>query len=106
MEAGGAEGGVAVGCGGPLPLFRMVRVCWVVLLRWGPSKACGPFVGVGVGVACQGLGPFDGGDPDALVSCTPARPPEDELHDGLVDAFYLGGEGPEGLDGEGGLALV
>ena len=36
-ESGGAEGGVAGWCGGLFPLFRMVRVCWVVLLRWGSS---------------------------------------------------------------------
>ena len=38
-EAGGAEGGVSVGCGGLFPLFREVRVSRVVLLRWGSSKA-------------------------------------------------------------------
>ena len=36
-EAGGAEGGVAGWCGNLFPLFRVVRVCWVVLLRWGSS---------------------------------------------------------------------
>ena len=36
-EAGGAEGGVAVGRGGLFPLLRAVRVRWVVRLRWGPS---------------------------------------------------------------------
>ena len=35
-EAGSAEGGVAGWCGGLFPLLRVVRVCWVVLLRWGP----------------------------------------------------------------------
>ena len=36
-EAGGAEGGVAGWCGGLFPLFRMTRVCRVILLRWGSS---------------------------------------------------------------------
>ena len=36
-EASGAEGGVAGWCGGLFPLFRGVPVCWLVLLRWGPS---------------------------------------------------------------------
>ena len=36
-EAGGAEGGFGGWCGGLFPLLRAVRVCWVVLLRWGPS---------------------------------------------------------------------
>ena len=34
-EAGGAEGGFVGWCGGLFPLFRVVRVCWVVPLRWG-----------------------------------------------------------------------
>ena len=37
VEAGGVEGGVAGWCGGLFPLLRAVRVCWVVLPRWGPS---------------------------------------------------------------------
>ena len=36
-EAGGAEGSVAVWCGGLFPLLRAVRVRWVARLRWGPS---------------------------------------------------------------------
>ena len=36
-EAGSAEGGVAGWCAGLFPLLRAVRVCWVVLLRSGPS---------------------------------------------------------------------
>ena len=41
-EAGGAEGSVAGWCGGLFPLLRAVRVCWVVLLCWGPgSGGCG-----------------------------------------------------------------
>ena len=36
-EAGGAEGGVAGRCGGLFLLLQVVRVRWVVLLRWGPS---------------------------------------------------------------------
>ena len=36
-EAGGAEGGIAGWCGCLFPLFRMVRVCWVVLRCWGWS---------------------------------------------------------------------
>ena len=36
-EAGGTEGVVAGWCSGLFPLFRVVRVCWVVLLRWGSS---------------------------------------------------------------------
>ena len=31
-EVGGAEGGVAGGCGGTFPLFWVVLVCWVVPL--------------------------------------------------------------------------
>ena len=36
-EAIGAERGVAGWCGGLFPLLRVVRVRWVVLLRWGLS---------------------------------------------------------------------
>ena len=36
-EAGGVEGGVAVGRGGLFSLLRVVRVRRVVRLRWGPS---------------------------------------------------------------------
>ena len=36
-EAGGEEGGVAGWCGDLFPLLRVVRVCWVVPLRWGSS---------------------------------------------------------------------
>ena len=36
-EAGGAEGGVAGWCGGLFPLFRVVWVSCVVLLRWDSS---------------------------------------------------------------------
>ena len=36
-EAGRAEGGVAGCCRGLFPLFRVVRVSWVVPLRWGSS---------------------------------------------------------------------
>ena len=36
-DAGGAEGGVAGWCGGLFPLFWLVWVCSVVLLRWGSS---------------------------------------------------------------------
>ena len=36
-EAGAAEGGVAGWCGGLVPLLRVVRVRWVVPLRWGSS---------------------------------------------------------------------
>ena len=49
---------------------------------------------------CQGLGPLDGGDPDALVSRLLASCPELEVHDDLVNAFPRGGEAPEVLDGE------
>ena len=59
MEAGGAEGGVAIRCGDLLPFFGVVWVDRVVLLRWASSKARGTFVGVGVGDVCQGLGPLD-----------------------------------------------
>ena len=76
VEAGGTEGGVAVGCGGLFPLFRLVRVCRVALLRWSSWKARDSFVAdVGVGVVCQGLASLDGGDPDALVLLVPASPP-------------------------------
>ena len=36
-EAGGVEEGVAGWCGDLFPLFRVVRVRWVVVLRWGSS---------------------------------------------------------------------
>ena len=36
-EAGGAEGGVGGWCGGLFQLLPVVRVRWVVLLRWGSS---------------------------------------------------------------------
>ena len=36
-EAGGAEGAVAGWCSGLFPLFRVARVCGVVLPRWGSS---------------------------------------------------------------------
>ena len=65
-----------------------------------------PFFVLGVGVLCQGLGPLDGGDPDALVSRLPAIFPEDEVYDGFSEAFPRGGEVPEALDGEGGPALL
>ena len=69
---------VAVGCRGLFPFFRVLRVCQVVLLRWGSSKASGSFVGdVGVGVVCQCMGPLNGEDPHALVTCVLASPPED-----------------------------
>ena len=34
-EAGGVEGSIAVLCDGLIPLFWMVLVCRVILLRWG-----------------------------------------------------------------------
>ena len=78
----------------------------MVSLRWGLSKACGLVAGVGVGVVCQGLGPLGGGDPDALVSRVLASPPEDEVHDGLAEAFPWDADFSEGPDGEGGSALL
>ena len=67
-EAGDAEGGVAGWCARLFPLFPVVQVRWVVVLRWGLSWAYGPSAcDVGVGVICQGLAPFDGGDPDVLA---------------------------------------
>ena len=100
-EVGGAEAGVAVGCGGLFPLFWVVRVGRLVLLRWGASKACGSFVcDVGVGVACQGLAQLHGGDPDVLVSRVLASPPKEEVHDALVEAFPWGDETLDGLNGE------
>ena len=36
-EAGGAEGHVAGWCGGLFRLFRVVRVRWLVVLRYGSS---------------------------------------------------------------------
>ena len=55
-EAGGPEGGIAVGCGGLSPLFRVVQVCRVIHLCWGLSKASGSSAcDVGVGVVCQGM---------------------------------------------------
>ena len=90
-EAGDAEGGVAVGCGGLFPLFWVARVCRVVVPRWGSSKECGSSAcDVVVGVVCQGLASFDGGDPDVLVLGVLTSPPEDEVHDGLVEAFPRG----------------
>ena len=67
-EAGGAEHGVAIGCGGLFPMFRLVPVCRVVLLRWGSSKACGSSVcDVDVGVLCEGFAPLDEEEADVLI---------------------------------------
>ena len=76
----------------------------MVLLRWGSSKARGFFVGVCAGVVCQVVGPLDEGDPAALVLHVLASPPENEVHDGFLEASPWGGEVQEGLDGELGLA--
>ena len=106
VEAGGAAGGIAVWCGGALPLLWVVWVRRVVVLRWGPSEACGPFVVVRVCVVCQGLGSLHGRDPDALVVRLLASPLEDEVHDGLMEAFPRGDEVPKGLDGEFGPSIL
>ena len=80
-------------CGGLFPLLRVVRVRWVVLLRWGSSQAYGSSTcDVGVGVVCQGLAPLDGGDPDVLALGVLAGSPEYEVYDGLVGAPAWGGQ--------------
>ena len=81
VVVGAVEGGVTVGWGCLLPFLR------VVFLRWGPSSVCGPSVAVGVCVVCQGLGPLEGGNPDALGTRLLATPPGDEVHNVLVEAF-------------------
>ena len=99
--ARGAECGVAFRCGGLFPLFPVVHVCRVVLLRSGSWKAQGsPVADVSLGLVCQGLAPFDGGDPDALVLRDLVCPPKDEVHDGLVGTFLSAGKVPVGLGGE------
>ena len=99
VEAGDVEGGMAVGCGGALRLLWVVRVFRVVVFRWGSSEVCGPFVGgVGVVVVCQGLGPLEGGDPDALVVRLLLSPPENKVHDDLEEAFPWDGEVRRGLE--------
>ena len=105
--AGSAEGGAAGWCGGLFPLFRVVRVHWVVVLRWSSSWAYGPSTcDVGVRVVCQGLAPLNGGDPDVLALGVLAGSPEYEVYDGLVEAVAWGGQVPEGFDGELGAALL
>ena len=62
-----------------------------------PQKARGSFLGdpgVGVGVVCQGLAPLDQGDPDALVSRVRASPSEEDVKDGLVEAFLWAAKVP------------
>ena len=91
--AGGAEGCVAVWCGGLFPLLRVVRVRWVVLLCCSSSYAYGPSTcHVGVGVLCQGLAPLDGGDSDVLALGVLADSPEYEVYNGLLEAvaWHLG----------------
>ena len=61
---------------------------------------------VGVIVVCQGLAPLDEGDSDALVLHVLAYPPEDKVHDGLVETSPLGGEVPQGLGSELGSGLL
>ena len=101
VESGCAEGRVAVWCCGLFPLFPVVWVCRVVLLRWGSSKACRSLAGdVSFGLVFQGLAPLHGGDPDALVLHALACPPEEEVHNGLLEISPWGGEVPEGLGGE------
>ena len=46
---------------------------------------------VDVGVMCQGLAPLDGGDPDVLALGVLAGSPEDEVYNGLMEAFAWGG---------------
>ena len=55
---------------------------------------------------CQGLAPLDGGDPDVLALGVLAGLPEYEVYDGLVEAVALGGQVPEGFDGELGPVLL
>ena len=106
-EAGSAEGRVAGSCGGLFPLFWVVRVRWLVPLRWGSSYAYGlSTCDVGVGVVCQGLAPIDGGDPDVLALGVLAGSPEYEVYDCLVEAVAWPGQVLEGFDGELGPALL
>ena len=48
---------------------------------------------------CQGLAPLDWGDPDVLALGVLAGLPEDEVYDGLVEAFARGCYVLESLDG-------
>ena len=61
---------------------------------------------VGVRLVCQGLAPLNGGDPDVLVSAVLASPPEDDVHDGLVESLPWGACVLEDLEGELGPALL
>ena len=86
------------------PLLRVVRVRWVVPLRWG---SYGPSTcDVGVGVVCQGLAQLEWGNPDVLALGVLAGLPEYEVYDDLVEAVAWDGHDPEGFDGELGPALL
>ena len=61
---------------------------------------------VDVGVVCQGLAPFDGGDRDVLALDVFAGSPEYEVYDALVEAIAWGGQVQEGFDGELGPVLL
>ena len=64
----------------------------MVPLGWGSSWAYGPWTcDVSVGVVCQGLAPLNGGDPDVLALGVLAGSLEDEVYDGLVEAFVWDG---------------
>ena len=54
----------------------------------------------------MGLAPLDGGNPDVLALGVFLGSPEYEVYDGLVEAVALGGQVPEGFDGELGQVLL
>ena len=72
----------------------------------GSPRACDSFDNVSVVLVCQGLGPLDAGNPDALVLRLPASPAEDEGRDSLVQALVRGVELPEGLNSESGQVFL
>ena len=60
-----------------------------------------------VSVSCVRAWPHSrSGDPDVLALAVLAGSPEDEVYDGLVEAFAWGGQVLEGFDGDPGPALL
>ena len=49
---------------------------------------------------CEGLSPFEGGDPYPLSLGLLVCPPQREVHDGLMDPFPGGGKVAEGFGGQ------
>ena len=67
-EAGGAEGGVAGWCVGLLPLLRVVRVRWVVPLRWDRRRRTVPRRVTLMSVSCVRTWPHSMG---GIKTCWP-----------------------------------